>query len=96
MADPMEISVNFRTLEKCENDLSNLASAVRTRKLTTTLTTARGATADQVTAVITEMGELGAALAELINQTRCAVTRTRIGFTDMDEKLAKWFGVMEE
>ena len=84
------------TLEKCEKELTTLAATVENRKLKAALSEAKGAAADQVTAVIAELNNISAALAELVRQTGNAVAHTRVGFTEMDAELAKWFGITEE
>ena len=52
--------------------------------------------ADEVRTAVTQMNALSGALKQLVLQTQKAVNRTRLGFTEMDEELAKWFGMGEK
>ena len=88
-----EIRVDLKTLENCEKELSDLASNLGARQLRASVTRSKGETADEVREVITQMNELAGALGQLVLKTHKAVNNTRLGFTEMDTELAKWFGM---
>lgn len=92
----MEISVDLKTLESCEKELAVLASKIGARQLKPALVRSKGEMADEVRTAVTQMNALSGALKQLVLQTQKAVNRTRLGFTEMDEELAKWFGMGEK
>lgn len=96
MAFSKEISVNLKELEKGEKQLGDLAASIANRKLNISLTTARGGVATELQTAARELQQLGSALQLLVSQTQKAVNCARVGFEEMDEQLAAWFGVTEE
>ena len=96
MAFKNQISVNIKELEKCEKQLGDLAASLANKQLKISMFTAMGDTSDQLRESAAELRKLSDALQKLVTQTQKAVNSTRVGFEDMDEKLAAWFGITEE
>lgn len=96
MADSVQIKVDTAELEKSERKLSTLSKSISNRRVKVQFTNAKGAVADNLTTVATQLNEIGAALASLIQKTETAITNTRVSFTNTDNALAQCWGSSEE
>jgi hypothetical protein len=90
-----EIKVNKNALAKSEKALSDLGTAVANRKLTTKLTSSKGALATEINAAGEQLTLIGDALFTLISKTKIAVENTRVKFEETDITIAHHFGIKE-
>lgn len=96
MADSVQIKVDTSELEKSERKLSTLSKSIANRRVKVQFTNAKGAVADNLTSAASQLNEIGAALAGLIQKNETAITNTRVSFTNTDNALAQWWGSSEE
>lgn len=96
MADSVQIKVDIAELEKSERKLSALSKSISHRHIKVQFANAKGAVADNLTTAATQLNEIGAALANLIQKTETAITNTRVSFTNTDNVIAQWWGSSEE
>ena len=96
MADSVQIKVDTSELEKSERKLSTLSKSIANRRVKVQFTNAKGAVADNLTSAASQLNEIGAALAGLIQKPETAITNTRVSFTNTDNALAQWWGSSEE
>lgn len=91
MAQNSEINVNFAALESDIDKLSTLEDGLANLKLDIKFTTAKGAVADELVEVASQLKEIGQSLGLLVGKTRAVMELARNSFNEADQQGKKTF-----
>lgn len=86
MAQNYEINVNYDALDSDIQKLSTLEQDLANRKLDIKFTTAKGAVADELVEVASQLKKIGQSLSLLAGKTRTVMELAKTSFNEADQQ----------
>lgn len=86
MAQNYEINVKYDALDSDIQKLSTLEQDIANRKLDIKFTTAKGAVADELVEVASQLKKIGQSLSLLVGKTRAVMELAKNSFNEADQQ----------